>query len=46
MRIHNTLRIQNGKLGQYSPKIDQDTRKNLNIQILQNILLKNRVFIP
>ena len=28
--------FQNGKMGPYSPKIDQDTAKNVKIQILKN----------
>ena len=32
--------FQNGKVGLNSPKIEQDTRKNINIQIL-----KNNVFV-
>ena len=36
--LYNQSRqYQNGKLDQFSPKIDQDTKNNVKIQIMKNI---------
>ena len=37
LKVHTLIIPKNGKLGQSSPKIDQDARKHVKIQIMKNI---------